>query len=79
MVFLINFNGWIQFTSYFHLVFLYTLLIASQKLFLSKNIVDKINDRSSHSSISTRSGGISIFLTLFIISCYFYISGIYNF
>ena len=52
-----------------------TLLIASQKIFLSKNIVDKINDRSSHSSISTRSGGISIFLTLFIISCYFYING----
>ena len=52
-----------------------TLLIASQKIFLSKNIVDKINDRSSHSSISTRSGGISVFLTLFIISCYFYING----
>ena len=53
----------------------FTLLIASQKVFLSKNIVDKINDRSSHSSISTRSGGISIFLTVFIISCYFYING----
>lgn len=52
-----------------------TLLIVSQKIFLSKNIVDEINVRSSHSSISTRSGGLSIFLTLFIISCYFYISG----
>jgi len=59
----------------FSFIISFTLLIASQKLFLSKNIVDKINDRSSHSSISTRSGGLSIFLTLFIISCYFYISG----
>ncbi|MDA8547677.1 undecaprenyl/decaprenyl-phosphate alpha-N-acetylglucosaminyl 1-phosphate transferase [Flavobacteriaceae bacterium] len=59
----------------FSFAFSLTLLIASQKIFLSKNIVDKINDRSSHSSISTRSGGISIFLTLFIISCYFYING----
>ena len=59
----------------FSFAFSLTLLFASQKIFLSKNIVDKINDRSSHSSISTRSGGISIFLTLFIISCYFYING----
>lgn len=42
------------------------------KQFLKKNIVDKIIDRSSHNTIATRSGGLSIFFTIFVISVYFY-------
>ena len=56
-------------------------IILSQRYFLHQNIVDNINHRSAHSSIATRSGGIAIFTSVFIISCFFYISGneIYDF
>ena len=59
----------------------FIIIIFSQKYFLHNNYIDKINNRSSHSSLATRSGGISIFLTLFLISVYFYLSGfnIYEF
>lgn len=50
--------------------------IIAQKYFLRNNYIDKINNRSSHSSVATRSGGFSIFLTLFLISVYFYLIGI---
>ncbi len=43
-----------------------------QKVFLKKNIIDKINDRSSHKVVATRSGGIAIFSSLFIISTFNY-------
>jgi UDP-N-acetylmuramyl pentapeptide phosphotransferase/UDP-N-acetylglucosamine-1-phosphate transferase len=51
------------------------------KFFLSKNIIDKVNTRSSHSEVATRSGGVAIFSTLFLISLYFYLTGydIYQF
>ena len=54
----------------------FIIIIFSQKYFLLNNYIDKINNRSSHSSLATRSGGISIFLTLFLISVYFYLSGL---
>lgn len=47
-----------------------------QKLFLKKKIFDKINLRSSHNSIASRSGGLSVFIVLMIISIYFYLNGI---
>lgn len=47
-----------------------------QKLFLKKKIFDKINLRSSHNSIATRSGGLSVFIVIMIISIYFYLIGI---
>ncbi len=52
-----------------------------QNFFLKKNIIDEINNRSSHEVIATRSGGFGIFLTLFILSFFFYIqaSEIYDF
>tara|TARA_B100000575_G_C23134736_1_gene658918 strand:- start:723 stop:1655 length:933 start_codon:yes stop_codon:yes gene_type:complete len=52
-----------------------------QKYFLKQNIIDKINIRSSHDSIATRSGGLSVFLILIIISIYYYLNGtdIFNF
>ena len=52
-----------------------SLIILTQKHFLSKGYVDSINDRSSHSSIATRSGGVAVFLTLFLIATYNYVSG----
>jgi UDP-GlcNAc:undecaprenyl-phosphate/decaprenyl-phosphate GlcNAc-1-phosphate transferase len=53
----------------------------SHKYFLHNNYIDKVNKRSSHSSIATRTGGVSLFSTLFLISLYFYFSGyeIYEF
>ena len=51
------------------------VLIITQKLFLKMNYIDKIISRSSHKSIATRSGGVSIFLILFLISSYFYLDG----
>ena len=57
------------------------LLNISQKVFINKKIIDQVNQRSSHSTVATRSGGLSVFLTIFIISCYFYGGGyeIYDF
>lgn len=51
------------------------ILIFTQRLFLKMNYTDKILSRSSHKSIATRSGGVSIFLMLFLISLYFYLDG----
>lgn len=53
----------------------------AQVIFLKYNIVDKVNKRSSHSNIATRSGGISIFSVIFLISLYYYLVGleIYDF
>ena len=57
------------------------IIIISQKYFLYNNYIDKIKTRSSHSSKATRTGGISLFSTLFLISVYFYLIGydIYEF
>lgn len=59
----------------------FILNILFQYVFLKKNIIDSINSRSSHSSIATRSGGLSIFSCLFIITMYFYVTNdnIYDF
>ncbi len=47
----------------------------SQNFFLNRNFVDKINERSSHNVIATRSGGLSMFLIIFFCSIYFYLIG----
>ena len=52
------------------------LNILFQRQFLKRNILDKINNRSSHNVIASRSGGISVFTSLFIISFYHYLAGI---
>jgi len=41
-------------------------------LFLKYNKIDAINERSSHNSIATKSGGVSIFTGLFIITLVLY-------
>lgn len=57
------------------------LNILFQKAFIKRGILDKINIRSSHQSLATRSGGSSIFLSLFLISIFFYLNNneIYDF
>ena len=43
----------------------FILLKIFQSLFLSKGIKDRINKRSSHKVIATRSGGVSIIISIF--------------
>ena len=69
------------------IIILSALLISSvlnilfQREFIKRNILDKINNRSSHQSTATRSGGSSIFLSLFFMSIFFYLNNneIYDF
>ena len=51
-------------------------IVISQKNFIKRNVIDQIKMRSSHSSLATRSGGIAVFATLFLISSYYYIIGV---
>ena len=46
------------------------------KIYVKKNIIDRVNNRSSHRSLATRSGGLSIFITIFLVSFFYYIKGI---
>jgi len=57
-----------------HLIVFFLSIIASlyfnkivHKVYLKNNMVDQINQRSSHSVIATRSGGVSIFVSLIVI------------
>ena len=45
------------------------------EIFLKNKYIDTINKRSSHKTSATRSGGIAIFSTLFLISVYNYLIG----
>ena len=47
-----------------------------QKIFIKKNLFDEFNDRSSHETSATKTGGISIFITLLLISLYFYFNNV---
>ena len=47
-----------------------------QKLFIYYKRFDDFNHRSSHKTLATRSGGIGIFMTVLIISLYYYFQGI---
>ena len=46
-----------------------------QKLFIYLKKTDTINQRSSHSVIATRTGGASSFLSVFLISVFWYLNG----
>ncbi|MGC6480099.1 MAG: glycosyltransferase family 4 protein [Flavobacteriaceae bacterium] len=52
------------------------LAFGVQWLFLRFNQIDQINARSSHATTATRTGGIGIFLTVLLISLYFYLQGV---
>ena len=47
-----------------------------QKFFIYKKKFDDFNHRSSHNTLATKTGGIGIFLTVFLISFYYYLQGI---
>ena len=51
------------------------IILISQKFFISKKYTDEIIVRSSHSVIATRSGGLSIYISIFIVSFFYYVSG----
>jgi UDP-N-acetylmuramyl pentapeptide phosphotransferase/UDP-N-acetylglucosamine-1-phosphate transferase len=51
------------------------IILISQKIFISKKYTDEIIVRSSHSVIATRSGGLSIYISIFIVSFFYYVSG----
>ena len=54
----------------------FVLLLIVQKFFLKKKLIDPINKRSSHNVIATRSGGLSIYLSIFFITTYYYMAGV---
>ena len=68
-------------------IFFYSLILSLssillyQKLFIQNKIFDSISSRSSHKVNATRSGGSSIFTSLFTLSLIFYLSSneIYDF
>ena len=43
-----------------------------QKFFIYKKKFDDFNHRSSHNTLATRTGGIGVFLTLFLVSLFYY-------
>lgn len=47
-----------------------------QKIFIRYNKFDDFNSRSTHKTFATRTGGIGIFLTVFLISLFYYFQGI---
>ena len=57
------------------------LFYVTQKIFINRKKFDEINPRSSHQTEATKNGGIVVFLTLFMFSVYFYLSGyqLYNY
>ena len=52
------------------------LIFITHKFFLKRKFIDQVNIRSSHLTTATRSGGVSIFAVIFIISIYYYISSV---
>tara|TARA_B110000977_G_scaffold16539_1_gene20266 strand:+ start:39 stop:974 length:936 start_codon:yes stop_codon:yes gene_type:complete len=62
-----------EITMYFLVVLLSGLLTYfTQKIFIYYKKFDDFNHRSSHTTLATRAGGIGVFLTLFIISIFYY-------
>lgn len=49
-----------------------TVIFISQRYFIKKNRFDIVNYRSSHDSLATRNGGLSVFTTIVIITLYLY-------
>jgi UDP-N-acetylmuramyl pentapeptide phosphotransferase/UDP-N-acetylglucosamine-1-phosphate transferase len=47
-----------------------------QKIFIYYKKFDAFNSRSSHNTLATRTGGIGVFSTLFLICIYYYFQGI---
>ena len=60
--------------SLFSLALSALLIFISNRLFIRKKIIDQINNRSSHKVTATRSGGIAIYTSIFIITFLNYIT-----
>ena len=61
---------------YFPIIFVSLGISYALKLWFTRlGKFDAINHRSVHQTKATKTGGISVFLTLFLFSSYFYISG----
>lgn len=60
--------------SFYFLIFTLSGVLTywTQKIFIHYKKFDDINHRSSHKSMATRTGGIGIFLTLLLVSFYYY-------
>ena len=58
------------------IIFFISLFITyfSKIYFIKHKLIDKIKNRSSHKVLATRSGGSSIFITLFLVSLFLYIN-----
>jgi len=52
------------------------LLVIIQKIFIKQKKFDDFNHRTSHNTLATKTGGISIFLCLFIFSIFYYLKGV---
>ena len=61
-------------TLYYYNIFKYNNCIYIKKLFTRLGKFDAINYRSVHDTQATKTGGIAVFTTLFLISTYLYIS-----
>jgi len=46
------------------------------RVFSKKNILDKINDRSSYDTVACRIGGVYLFTSVFLLSVFYYIQGV---
>jgi len=63
-------------------LFLFVLVLSSiihftvQRFFIYKKKFDDFNHRSSHNTLATRTGGIGVFLTVFLISFFYYFQGV---
>ena len=47
-----------------------------QKVFIYYKKFDDFNHRSSHNTLATRTGGIGVFASLFLISSFYYLKGV---
>ena len=57
---------------FFSICFIYIISHNCPKLFSQKKYLDDFNHRTSHKTVATRSGGISIFSSLFLLSILYY-------
>ena len=64
--------------SFFILLFLLSIFFSFfvQKIFIKYRKFDDFNHRTSHNTLATKTGGISLFICLFIFSTIYYLNGI---
>ena len=63
---------------FFILLFLLSTFLAFivQRIFINYRKFDDFNHRTSHNTLATKTGGISVFLCLFIFSIFYYLKGV---